>query len=84
MCVCVGRGVGAGGGGGHGAQSNFPTRDHQNIFNLILTHIFMVFLCVWLLFVFVCFLLLLFFIVVFFFFFFGGDVCFCHGRKGLP
>ena len=24
------------GGGGGGAQSNFPTRDHQNIFNLIL------------------------------------------------
>ena len=27
-------------GGGGGAQSNFPTRDHQNIFNLILTYIF--------------------------------------------
>ena len=24
------------GGGGGGAQCNFPTRDHQNIFNLIL------------------------------------------------
>ena len=24
------------GGGGGGAQSNFPTHDHQNIFNLIL------------------------------------------------
>ena len=29
VCVCVG-------GGGGEAQSNFPTRDHQNIFNLIL------------------------------------------------
>ena len=28
------------GGGGGGAQSNFPTRDHQNIFNLILTYIY--------------------------------------------
>ena len=26
-------------GGGGGAQSNFPIRDHQNIFNLILTYI---------------------------------------------
>ena len=32
-------GVGGGGGGG-GAQSNFPKRDHQNIFNLILTNIY--------------------------------------------
>ena len=28
---------------GGGAQSNFPTRDHQNIFNLILTYIFIYF-----------------------------------------
>ena len=28
-----------GGGGRGGAQSNFPTRGHQNIFNLILTYI---------------------------------------------
>ena len=27
-------------GGGGGARSNFPTRDHQNIFNLILTYIY--------------------------------------------
>ena len=26
--------------GGGGAQSNFPTRDHQNKFNLILTYIY--------------------------------------------
>ena len=32
--------AGGGGGGGRGAQSNFPTRDHQNIFNLILTYIY--------------------------------------------
>ena len=25
---------------GVGAQSNFPTRDHQNIFNLILSYIY--------------------------------------------
>ena len=30
--VCV---WGGGGGGRGGAQSNYPTRDHQNIFNLI-------------------------------------------------
>ena len=28
------------GGGGGWAQSNFPTCDHQNIFNLILTYIY--------------------------------------------
>ena len=33
--------VGGGGWGGWGeAQSNFPTHDHQNIFNLILTYFF--------------------------------------------
>ena len=31
------------GGGGGGAQSNFPTRDHQNIFNLSLTFFFFFF-----------------------------------------
>ena len=35
-----------GGGGGGWAQSNFPTRDHQNIFNLILTYICFVFFVV--------------------------------------
>ena len=36
VCVCV---VGGGGGGGGGAQSNLPTRDHQNIFNSILIYV---------------------------------------------